>query len=98
MKLLKAILIILGIFTLIVLLLWGVFILPEYLACSKTMYEGQKGITFWGDEVDCTCENEAFIEAFFQMFSLIIALLVTVLVAVYIMYKRKKQRLNHETY
>ena len=39
-------------------------IVPEYLACDKTMFEGENGVDIWGSEIDCNCESQAFGEMF----------------------------------
>lgn len=69
-------------------------IVPEYLACDKTMFEGQKGIDIWGSEIDCDCESQGFGEAFFQMFSLIISGFLAILLTVFFLTYRIKKSLK----
>lgn len=65
-------------------------IVPEYLACDKTMFEGQNGVDIWGSEIDCNCESQAFGEMFFQMVSIvIIAFLLLLIRLFYLTYKLK---------
>lgn len=78
------------IFVPIFLFYFGI-IVPEYLACDKTMFEGQNGVDIWGSEIDCGCESQAFGEAFFQMFSLIISgFLATLLTVLFLTYRIRK--------
>jgi len=72
LKILKIIKIAVLIIFVPILLVYLGIIVPEYLACDKTMFEGQNGVDIWGSEIDCNCESQAFGEAFFQMFSIII--------------------------
>jgi hypothetical protein len=92
LKILKIIKIpVLIIFVPILLFYLGI-IVPEYLACDKTMFEGQNGVDIWGSEIDCNCESQAFGEAFFQMFSLIIGIFTIILfLAFFFTYKIKKE-------
>ena len=83
LKILKIIKIVLLIIFLPILLFYLGIILPEYLACDKTMFEGQKGVDFWGSEINCDCENQEFGEAFFQMFSLILSFLSVLLILLF---------------
>lgn len=83
LKILRIIKIVLLIIFLPILLFYLGIILPEYLACDKTMFEGQKGVDFWGSEINCDCENQEFGEAFFQMFSLILSFLSVVLILLF---------------
>ncbi len=87
LKILKIIQIVVLIILLPIFLFYLGIVVPEYLACDKSMFEGQKGVDIWGSEVDCSGENQAFGEAFFQLFSLIIsgflAILLTVLFLTY---------------
>lgn len=55
-----------------IFLFYLAIIVPEYLACDKTMFDGQNGIDIWGSEIDCNCESQAFGEMFFQMVSIVI--------------------------
>lgn len=47
-------------------------VVPEYCACDKTMYEGQKGVDIWGDIVYCDGESQDVAEAFFQLFTIVL--------------------------
>lgn len=65
-------------------------IVPEYLACHKTMFEGQNGVDIWGSEIDCNCESQAFGEMFFQMVTMVItAFSLLLIVLFYLTYKLK---------
>ncbi len=73
-----------------ILLFYMAIIVPEYLACDKTMFEGQNGVDIWGSEIDCNCESQAFGEMFFQMVSIvIIAFLLLLIRLFYLTYKLK---------
>ena len=72
LKILKIIKFIVLIIFIPILLFYLAVIVPEYLACDKTMFEGENGIDIWGSEIDCNCESQAFGEMFFQMVSIII--------------------------
>lgn len=91
LKILKIIKIAVLIIFVPILLFYLGIIVPEYLACDKTMFEEQNGIDIWGSEIDCNCESQAFGEVFFQMFSLIIGVFTTILFLVFFFtYKIKK--------
>ena len=81
-----------------ILLFYLTIIVPEYLACDKTMFEGQKGVDIWGSEIDCGGENQAFGEAFFQMVSLILSVLSFILLLVFFFtYQIKKSLQPNES-
>ena len=66
-------------------------IVPEYLACDKTMFEGENGIDIWGSEIDCNCESQAFGEMFFQMVTLVIIALSVLLFIIFSLIFRIKK-------
>lgn len=78
-----------------ILLFYFILIIPEYSACNEMMFEGEKGIDIWGNEIDCGGENQAFSEVFFQMFSVIIGLISIVLILINIIYFNLKEGLKH---
>ncbi|EEI90233.1 hypothetical protein HMPREF0765_4184 [Sphingobacterium spiritivorum ATCC 33300] len=46
----------LAVYALLLLFYLGL-VVPEYLACTGCMYEGEKGIDIWGSEIDCSGES-----------------------------------------
>lgn len=66
-------------------------ILPEYLACDKTMFEGEKGVNFFGFEVDCNAENQEIGDGFFKLNTLIIIVLSLFLLLIYQIEKKIKK-------
>ena len=72
LKTLKIIKIIVLLIFVPILIFYLAIIVPEYLACDKTIFEGENGIDIWRSEIDCNCESQAFGEMFFQMVSLVI--------------------------
>ncbi|MCD9854412.1 hypothetical protein LUD75_06830 [Epilithonimonas sp. JDS] len=93
LKILKFINVLLMIVVIPLLLIYVLLIIPEYSACSDTMFEGEKGIDFWGDEIDCNAESQAFSEALFQMFSVIIIIIVSFLILINLFYFSLKKGL-----
>lgn len=85
LKILKTVKIVVVIILIPIIVFYLGIIVPEYLACDKTMFEGQNGIDVWGSEIDCDCENQAFGEVIFQMFSLIICGFLAILLAVLVL-------------
>ncbi|MEO5911606.1 MAG: hypothetical protein ABIP95_12005 [Pelobium sp.] len=67
-------------------------IIPEYCACDRQMYEGQRGTTIWGDTVDCGIENMDFSEAFFQLFTIINLGFITALVGLFLWYRNLRKK------
>ncbi|WP_326984420.1 hypothetical protein VUJ46_07765 [Chryseobacterium sp. MYb264] len=66
-KKLKVIGILLMIIYLPFLLFYVGVAIPEYCACEEWMYEGQRGVDIWGNEVLCDGESQAFGKMFFQL-------------------------------
>ncbi|MCZ4244134.1 hypothetical protein [Pedobacter punctiformis] len=93
MNVLKIFYVLLIVFFVTGLLLFLVFVLPEYMACNKTMYEGEKGITFFGDEIDCGCENQAFGEALTQLFATILISLSLIIITLKLIMNKLKNKL-----
>ena len=77
-----------------VLLFYIVFISPEYLACNGVAYEGQKGRNIWGAEVNCNCEDVAFIKAFFTVGTVINAAFIMLLIITYLIYRSRRRQLK----
>lgn len=86
LKILKFINVSLIIVVIPLLLIYALLIIPEYSACSDKMFEGEKGIDFWGTEIDCNAESQAFSKALFQLFSFIICIIVSVLIFINLLY------------
>ncbi|RZL51246.1 MAG: hypothetical protein EOP00_00065 [Pedobacter sp.] len=94
MKAFKILLISYAVFLMSFLALFCWFIAPEYFACKKTMYEGEQGLTIFGDTVDCSCENQAFGEAIFEGLGMILIIgFLLLLVGWFFYLKIKKRRL-----
>ena len=92
-KILKAIGILLFIIFVAILLFYLGIVVPEYCACDETMYEGQRGIDIWGDEVLCDGESQAFAKVFFQLVTFVVLGLSVLLgFAGFLIYRIKK---NH---
>jgi hypothetical protein len=96
LKILKVFLILIAIAFAIILLFYLGFIVPEYLACNKVIYEGENGIDIWGSEVDCGCESEALGEAIFQLFSIVVFISSFILVTIYIWFRKLKRKYENE--
>lgn len=77
-----------------IIIFYLIFIIPEYCACNNTMFEGEKRIDLWGDEIDCSGENQAFSKAFFQMFTMIISGISFALTVITIIYFNLKKLLE----
>jgi hypothetical protein len=93
LKLVKIINILLFIVVIPLLLIYTLLIIPEYSACNETMFEGEKGTDFWGSEIDCGAESQAFSKALFQLFSVITITTASVLILINIYYSSLKKRL-----
>ena len=91
LKTLKIIKIIVQIIFIPMLIFHLTIIVPEYLACDKTMFEGESGIDIWGSEIDCNCESQAFGEMFFQMVTLVIIALSVLLFIIFSLIFRIKK-------
>lgn len=80
----------------LVFLFYILLIVPEYAACTGSMFEGEQSTTIWGNTIDCHGESKAFGEAFFQMMSTLLVAMTTVLIILYWIYLKMKKR--HETH
>lgn len=70
-------------------------VVPEYLACTSCMYEGEKVMDIWGSEVDCSGENQAVGEAFFQLLSIVLTLY-SILIIFIIYWMKRFNKINRQ--
>lgn len=85
----------LAVYALLLLFYLGL-VVPEYLACTGCMYEGEKGIDIWGSEIDCSGESRAVGEGFFQLFSIVVS--IYSIIIIFIIYRIRRQKLNTQRY
>ena len=88
---LKAIAIFLLVFYIPILLFYLGIVIPEHFACNESMFEGENGISIWGDEVLCDGESKAFGKVLFQLISTVVGgFSVILLIVFFLMYSIKK--------
>ncbi|WP_235527348.1 VanW family protein [Pedobacter sp. Leaf41] len=93
MKAFKILLISYAAFLFLLLGLFCWLIAPEYFACEKTMFEGEQGLTIFGDKVDCSGENQAFGEAIFQASLLVLVIGFLFLIVGWYFYSKGKKKM-----
>ena len=93
-KLIKFLRILLTILLVPIMLVYMLLVIPEYSACSGSLFEGEKATDIWGATVDCGGENQAVSKGFFQMFTILTGCLSLLLIAVSLVHFNLKKRIT----
>ncbi|RZJ70799.1 MAG: hypothetical protein EOO47_23235 [Flavobacterium sp.] len=97
MKAFKILLIFYAALFLSLLSLFCWLIAPQYFACKRTMFEGEQGLTIFGDKVDCSGENQAFGESIFEASLLVLVVGFLVLIVGWYFFLKAKRPNNNRS-